>query len=275
MTDLQIRLADANPVTDDDLAPSFEEVWRRFEQATVPERQRGRELPLASMSGQRRRARWATLGVGAVAVAVAVLVVGTTGGGPQKALAGWSADPTTPATGQLQTAESACQRQNPSTASLVPTVADVRGPYSMLVYVESRSVVECIAGSQGTLMSSISAPPTNSAAPSAVAITSLGNTVIPGEQDQAASQLRAEGDTASVLVGQAGTGVTAVTLTLDDGTTVQSTTTNGWFAAWWPGSQMPHSAAMTTPTGTSTQPLVVPGGPAQTQPPSPSSGGAS
>ena len=208
--------------------------------------------------------------------AVAVLVVGTTGSGPPKALAGWSAEPTTPASGQLQAAESACQKQNPGTASLAPTVADVRGPYSMLVYVESRSVIDCIAGSQGTLMSSISAPPTTSVAANAIEVEAWGNTVIAGAGDQAASQLREQGETVSVLVGQVGADVTAVTLVLDDGTSIQTTTANGWFAAWWPGSETAHSAQITTPSGTTTQQLAVPVPPEQTQAPSPTaSGGAS
>jgi hypothetical protein len=71
---------------------------------------RGRRTPLIGAIARTPRVskRWAAVGVAAVAVAVAVLVLGTTGGGPPNAFAGWTASPTTPAGGQLQAARSAC-----------------------------------------------------------------------------------------------------------------------------------------------------------------------
>ena len=42
------------------------------------------------------------------------------------------------------------------------------------------------------------------------------------------------------------TGVSAVTLVLDDGTKVQATVDNGWFVAWWPNAGQPKSAELTT-----------------------------
>jgi len=73
--------------------------------------------------------------------------------------------------------------------------------------------------------------------------------------------------------GRTGDGVSAVTLTLGDGTTVQATVANGWFVAWWPSSQSVKSAAVTTPSGTSTQTFAVPDGPPCG--PQPCPGGAS
>jgi hypothetical protein len=54
--------------------------------------------------------------------------------------------------------------------------------------------------------------------------------------------------------------VTAVTLVLSDGTHVEATTSNGWFAAWWPGRQSAPEAQLTTPTGEVTQQLLTPSG---------------
>ena len=44
-----------------------------------------------------------------------------------------------------------------------------------------------------------------------------------------------------LTVGRVGTDVTGVTLVLGDGTSVQATVTNGWYAAWWPGNGAPDS----------------------------------
>ena len=93
--------------------------------------------------------RWATVGVAAVAIAAAVLVLGTTGGGPANAFAGWTASPTTPARGQLRAAESACGKSARSVTSLTPTVADTRGPFSMLVYLGSGAARVCVTGLPG------------------------------------------------------------------------------------------------------------------------------
>ena len=55
--------------------------------------------------------------------------------------------------------------------------------------------------------------------------------------------------------GQIQPDVTGVTLVRSDGTDVQATTGGGWFVAWWPGSQDVPSAEVTTPSGTTTEPL--------------------
>jgi hypothetical protein len=44
-----------------------------------------------------------------------------------------------------------------------------------------------------------------------------------------------DGQAYSFADGRTGSGVSAVTLILDDGTRVTATVQNGWFVAWWPG----------------------------------------
>src|SRR6185312_12488460 len=56
--------------------------------------------------------------------------------------------------------------------------------------------------------------------------------------------------------GRVGAAVTGVTLVLKDGTHVAATVANGWFAAWWPGSQEAQAAEVLTSTGTRIQRLV-------------------
>ena len=65
--------------------------------------------------------------------------------------------------------------------------------------------------------------------------------------------------------GPIGAGVTGVTITRSDGSSVQSTVKNGWYLAWWPGTEHAVTAQVATASGTSTQsfPTVArPNGPA-------------
>src|SRR5579862_755228 len=131
-------------------------------------------LGLRSTGPPRRHVRrWAAIGVAAVAAAVSLLVVGSTGGGPTSAFAGWTPDPTHPAAGQLQAGESACA-SNPSLASLTPTLTDTRGPFSAFLYAQASTTTICVVGlptainansAPGMVIAGGSAPSTASIAP--------------------------------------------------------------------------------------------------------------
>jgi hypothetical protein len=54
------------------------------------------------------------------------------------------------------------------------------------------------------------------------------------------------------MIAQVAGDVTAVDVTLDDGTVVTATVQNGWAVAWWPGAHHLGSARLTTPSGTQT-----------------------
>jgi hypothetical protein len=215
-------------------------------------RQRAR-LIRAIASTSRVSKRWAAVGVAAVAAAVAALVLGTTGGGPPNALAGWTASPTTPAGGQLHAAELACGHSAPALASRPPTVADTRGPFAMLVYVENGAASICMTGLPGAspIVTEVGPAPTP-VAPDAI------------EPRAGSATIRRQGPRPrfNILTGQAGANVTRVTLALDDGSSIETTIARGWFAAWWPGSQGVQSAAITTASGTTTQQLSTPALPA-------------
>jgi hypothetical protein len=192
----------------------------------------------------------------AVAVTATVLIVGTDGTGPQKAFAGWSATPTPAASGQLQAAEAACAAQRPTLASLVPTVVDTRGPTTLLVYADGGVSVPTPrypSGRQFATACATGAPAFGTLIGSgAGAIAIAGSEVVPHIEGL---QVAADGQGFGYLDGQVGPAVTAVTLVLDDGSSVQATTSNGWFGAWWPGNEGAQSAQITTATGTTTQPL--------------------
>ena len=64
-----------------------------------------------------------------------------------------------------------------------------------------------------------------------------------------------DGQAYTIAEGSVGPGVTAATLVLSDGSDIVTTTGNGLFLAWWPGSAVVTSATVTTATGTTTQPI--------------------
>lgn len=264
-------MIEANPMTDEQLlelireahplgeaAPGSEEaetdrLVRRVLSADLerPPSNPGRRLPTLGS----RRTRLAALlagTLGAAGAVVAAILLLTLGGSPGVAFAGWSTSPTPPASGQLRSAEATCGKLDPRLAHLTPTVADTRGPFTMLVYAQGNVVRSCIgrrrgegapAASLGSTRSRLKVSPVAAGAIGWRQVTGIApGTDAPGEPP------------ASFVDGQAGEDVTAVTLELEDGRSVQATVAGGWFAAWWPGNARVKVAKVTTPNGTSTQP---------------------
>jgi hypothetical protein len=206
------------------------------------------------------------------AAATAVLVVGL---GPRApaAFAGWTATPKAVATPQAGAVTDCTQRlaaiptsnaasnvakatghpmRLPSVDTLTPVLSDVRGPFTFVVFADADSNASCITGPGFTSVSEArSAGPAPSVPANGITVTWAAHTARAGQAY-------------SFLEGHTGTGVTAVTLNLADGSTVQTTTDNGWFVAWWPGSTNATRATVTTAQGTSTTTLpaaAVPGCP--------------
>lgn len=265
MTDVIEMLAAVNPAQTEPVPP-IEDVWRKLDTPSLSFSS-GRQLRRMAPTRPRRiLARWVTVGVAAGAAAVTVLVIGTSGSGPASAFAGWTADPTPTTASQLQAGETSCT--NPALASLAPTLSDTRGPFSMLVYVQSSVTTICIArlanpagggGASGPavgppVIAQYGAPGTSAIAPDTISPES-GIYITPKNALFSGSTT---GQGLRILAGQVGPDVTAVTLTLNDGSSVEATTQNGWFAAWWPSVQGVQSADLTTATGSTTQPLNVP-----------------
>jgi hypothetical protein len=232
-------------------------------------RERADQVPAASIARlshldyrPRTRRLRQPLAIGALASAAgtagAVAIAISLSAGASNAFAGWSPRPTPAAPDQLAAASADCQTQSPI-AGLPLRLADTRGPFTFSVYANSTTSSTCIKGPTFTAVA------TNS--------TSAPISVPAGRILLSSSHASNRGGAYSWADGRAGDGVSAVTLTLDDGTTVQATVANGWFVAWWPSSQSVNSAAVTTPSGTSTQTFELPnGGPCGSPP---CSGGAS
>lgn len=175
---------------------------------------------------------------GAAAGAAALAI--SLGAGASNAFAGWSPTPTAPAPGQLANAQTSCEQSQSPIAGLPLQLSDTRGPFTFSIYANSTSSATCIKGPSFTAVSgSMSSYPVSVPA---------GHILLAGSHATDRT-----GAAYSVAEGRAGTDVTAVTLTLDDGSTVQATVGNGWFVAWWPSSHVVKSAQLTTPSGVTTQ----------------------
>ena len=55
--------------------------------------------------------------------------------------------------------------------------------------------------------------------------------------------------------------MSGATLVLDTGTRVQTSSANGWYVAWWPGTAGVSDLVLTTASGTVTQPVPGPDAP--------------
>jgi hypothetical protein len=267
-------LRDADPLAADIGPSSAVEGDRLLQRILSSERV---STPRPDWQRARRRRRLvvsAASGGGVTAAVVAAVLVFTAGKAPSVAFAGWRADPTAAASGQAQVAEAECRR-NSALASLKPTLVDTRGPYTLLVYAESSGSL-CVTGPH--LQSPTGEPPVarlgvflaaSSAAGRSAAqrrglpyqnppntTTVAADAIQNREKGAMITKASAPATAFSLDVGQAGANVTAVTLVLQDGSRVEATTSNGWFAAWWPGSVEAQTAQITTTSGTITQQLI-------------------
>lgn len=218
---------------------------------SIPEEVRER---IHSSNHRPRTTRWSsrvtygTMAGAAVTAAAVVSVVVL--GSASPAFAGWSATPTAPAGGQVAQAEAQCQAQLASLPPRAPTTSgpsqalvltDIRGPYTVAIYASSTSSSTCFTGPSFTAVSGTQG-----------AITSAAAGKI---QFSSAHLTTRTGSPYTLVDGNTGPDVTGVSLLLDNGQHVQATLSDGWFEAWWPGSASATSAAVTTPSGATTQSL--------------------
>jgi hypothetical protein len=242
--------------------------------------------------GHSPRFRIAVGGAGVTALAtVASVVVLTVGPGVQDAFADWTPTPTPATPAQVAAAEATCVPALVAAAqswnsvngqdALIATasswqaeVEDTRGPYVLVVYQAtdgtSTDSASCLTGgsswSGGSQImlsngdgASISTSPSNGTGPSqGQGSSSLSNSPPSPETigDLSTSWNSSSND--EVAIGQAGAGVTGVTIDLSDGTNVTATVAGGYFAAWWPGDLQATSAVISSGQGVST--IVLPTG---------------
>jgi hypothetical protein len=232
------------------------------------------EARLCGIDFHPRGARWSgtarvTSLAGAAAATgtvVSVLVLG----GAQPAFAGWTAAPTPSSSDQSTAAAQNCQTQidqspavGTSSAAWTPVDTDVRGPYTVTVYKDGASFATCFNGPSFTVVnaespddqSSSGSVHVGSGAGAGPSSTSIG--IYAGSDPAGVTQLtvshlnldQASGGPYTLVEGQIGSDVTGVTLVRSDGQDVQATTGDGWLVGWWPGTAGVSSAAVTSPSG--------------------------
>lgn len=202
----------------------------------VDYRPRSRSLPPRPALG--------AIGLTTVGVAAAAAIL--LGSSAAPAFAGWTANPTRPQPGQLAAAELRC-----GSGGGTPVLTDTRGPYTASVYANG---LTCLEGNGMRIGSSRGGGGTPSAPAGKIALNGFG------ESDSAGHAL-------TMVDGPIGAGVTGVTIIRSDGTSVQATVKNGWYLAWWPGTERAVTAQVTSTSGTSAQSFPV--APHQAMPPCP------
>jgi hypothetical protein len=237
----------------------------------------------------RTRRRWpltvSGLGLASGTAAIVSVVVF---GGSQAAFAGWSATPSAPTPAQTAVTQNDCQG-NLSTMPLganqtwTQVATDVRGPFTVAIFQAGTSFATCFTGPSFTVAmfnaanrGQMSVAASGSTPPSGSGSSQVGVYAPGGGIDQmVVSHLALPGEGPYTLVeGRLDPAISAVTLDLSNDQDVTATTVSGWFVAWWPGSQNATAAQITSPSGTTTEPLTNLPNQLPTPPP-PSANGAS
>jgi hypothetical protein len=170
------------------------------------------------------------LGVSGAAVAAGAAIL--LGSSAAPAFAGWTANPTAPLPGQLAAAQQHCGAN-----SGTPVLTDTRGPYTASIYADGST---CVEGNGITISSSNSGGGTASIPAGTIQLNGEG------EADS-------DGHALTMVDGPVGAGVSGVTIARSDGSSVQATVKNGWYLAWWPGTERPVTADVASASGTSSQ----------------------
>jgi hypothetical protein len=176
----------------------------------------------------------------AVAGAAGVLAAALSlAGEAGNAFAGWTAQPTPPTAAQLAAAEGYCAANVP-VPGLPLKIVDTRGPFTIAVYSDGSSNDFCSVGPSLHHTSEWSTSPPL-AVPSGTLFlwTDHVDTL--------------EGQPYGTMIARVADDVTAVNVTVDNGTEVTATIRNSWAVAWWPGDHHLTGAQLTTPSGTRTQ----------------------
>ena len=170
------------------------------------------------------------VGLGGVAAALATIVA--LGSSAAPAFAGWSASPTSPQPGALAAASRNC-----GMGAVKPVLSDARGPYVTLIYANGST---CVDGNGIEIRSDRVGGGAASSPPGMIELNGAG------ESDS-------DGHALTMVYGPVGAGVTGVTVARSNGSDVQATVTNGWYLAWWPGSERAVVARVTTASAVHTQ----------------------
>lgn len=217
----------------------------------------------------RPRRRFALAGSAASAAGIGGIVTAVvTLSGATPAFAGWAATPSSGSAAEAASATTECANQlatmrgGPSGVTWTTTATDVRGPYVLEALASGSLSATCLTGPSMTSVSldsgggSLSSSGTSSGVdPGGTSSTTNYAAGDPVTQLTLSSLDTKRGAPFDTLEGTVAPDVTAVSLALSDGQTVQATVNNGLVLAWWPNGSKPVTAQVTTATGTTTQSL--------------------
>lgn len=221
--------------------------------------------------------------VAALTVTAGATIAVVTIGGSPPAFAGWSPTPAR-ATETAASPGSGCQAQVASLRVLpgagaattwTVVATDVRGPFTLTVYADgsgsgsascftgpSFSIVSRTAGGAQGAAASVSGSSSGAGRGQSSGSVMVGGDGTGGVEHLSVGHFASSSQGAyTVVEGQIEPGVTGVTLNRTSGEAVVASTGDGWFAAWWPGSEGVTSAQIETAAGEATEPLTTPSTP--------------
>jgi hypothetical protein len=222
-----------------------------------------------SRPGSRRRFALAgsaagTAGIGGIVAAVVTL------SGATPAFAGWTASPSMAAAADTASVTASCasqlaaMRNGPGSVTWIPSATDSRGPYVFEILVSGSMSATCLMGpsvtstsfSSGSGSGSLSSSGTSSGGDPGGTSSTTNYTNGDDVTELTLSSLDTKnGVPFDTLEGTVSPGVTAVSLALSDGQSIQATVNSGLVLAWWPNGSKPVTAQVTTASGTTTQSL--------------------
>ena len=213
---------------------------------------------------------------GLAATGGAIVAIVGLGAGASPAFAGWSATPTTPASGETagalerctaQLAQAGAPQSGIPAGGWQPVLTDTRGPFTAMILTIGNASATCFSGPAFT---TIAADDTQSGGSqhavgvgsgSGVALRATSVLGLGGPSSGPISQASQEhlsgsgGQPYTFVQGQVPAGATAVTIGLSDATDVAATVADGSFVAWWPGNADAVSAQVTDASGVTSQQL--------------------
>jgi hypothetical protein len=223
-----------------------------------------------------RRAAPAALCITAVGAAAGT-VLAVTFGGAAPAYAGWSAAPTAVSSSPSSQANRSCLGALSSgqpgsdelgSGSWQPVLADVRGPFTVALYQDDSAYMGCFTSSSFTQVTQVSSDGaasngvlkisgSGSGSPvQGLSTVTVGGTSSGDLQNVVQSHLTTADGPYTLVDGRVASGVTGVTLVLDNGQNVVATVTDGWLLAWWPSDAAANSSQVTNASGTKSETLV-------------------
>jgi hypothetical protein len=150
----------------------------------------------------------------------------------------------------------------PGSVTWTPTATDVRGPYVLEALASGSMSATCLTGPSVTSVSfgSGSGSLSSSGTSSGVDPGGTSSTTNYASGDAVTQLTLSSLDTDNgapfdTLEGAVSPGVTAVSIALSDGQSIQATINGGLVLAWWPNGSKPVTAQVTTAAGTTTQSL--------------------